>query len=91
MEEIVRWASPVSFMRRTVSDTAQGIELSGQRLAPGAKVLMFYGSANRDTGHFTDPDRFDVLRSPNPHVGFGGPGPRRTSAWVRTWPAVRWP
>ena len=75
VEEIVRWASPVSFMRRTVSDTARDVELSGQRLAPGDKVLMFYSSANRDIGHFTDPERFDVLRSPNPHVGFGGPGP----------------
>ena len=75
VEEIVRWASPVSFMRRTVADDVEPFELSGQRLEPGNKLLMFYGSANRDESHFTDPDRFDVLRSPNVHVGFGGPGP----------------
>jgi cytochrome P450 len=75
VEEIVRWASPVSFMRRTVADDVEPFELSGQRLEPGDKLLMFYGSANRDESHFTDPDRFDVLRSPNVHVGFGGPGP----------------
>jgi cytochrome P450 len=75
VEEIVRWASPVSFMRRTVADTAEDVVLSGQRLEPGDKLLLFYGSANRDAAHFADPDRFDVLRSPNPHVGFGGPGP----------------
>jgi len=75
VEEIVRWASPVSFMRRTVSDDVEPFELSGQRLEPGDKLLMFYGSANRDETHFTDPDRFDILRSPNVHVGFGGPGP----------------
>ena len=38
-------------------------------------MLLFYGSANRDDAVFTDPDRFDVRRDPNPHVGFGGPGP----------------
>ncbi|MGQ0480601.1 MAG: cytochrome P450 [Pseudonocardia sp.] len=75
VEEIVRWASPVSFMRRTVAETATDVELSGQPLRPGDKLLMFYGSANRDEAHFTDPNRFDVRRSPNPHVGFGGPGP----------------
>ena len=75
VEEIVRWASPVSFMRRTVADDVEPFELSGQRLEAGNKLLMFYGSANRDTSHFTDPDRFDILRSPNAHVGFGGPGP----------------
>ena len=76
VEEIVRWGSPVSFMRRTVAEDATDVpELSGQRLQPGDKVLMFYGAANRDPAHFAEPDRFDVLRSPNPHIGFGGPGP----------------
>jgi cytochrome P450 len=60
------------FMRRTLAEPA---ELGGQRLNPGEKVLMFYWAANRDPRHFTDPSRFDVRRSPNPHVGFGGPGP----------------
>jgi methyl-branched lipid omega-hydroxylase len=72
VEEIVRWASPVIFMRRTLSQPA---ELGGQRLDTGDKVLLFYWAANRDPKHFDDPERFDVRRSPNPHVGFGGPGP----------------
>lgn len=72
VEEIVRWASPVIFMRRTVSTPT---EMSGQRLAPGDKVLLFYWSANRDERHFTDPESFDVHRNPNPHLGFGAPGP----------------
>ncbi len=72
VEEIVRFASPVVWMRRTLTRDA---ELSGTQLHEGDKVLLFYGSANRDEDVFTDPDRFDVLRDPNPHVGFGGPGP----------------
>jgi cytochrome P450 len=72
VEEIVRWASPVIFMRRTL---AQPAELGGQRLDTGDKVLLFYWAANRDPKHFDHPERFDVARSPNPHVGFGGPGP----------------
>jgi len=72
VEEIVRWASPVIYMRRTLAEPA---ELSGQRLEANDKVLLFYWAANRDPAYFTNPERFDVLRSPNPHVGFGGPGP----------------
>jgi cytochrome P450 len=72
VEEVVRWASPVIFMRRTLSRDAV---LGGQPMSAGDKVLQFYWAANRDPQHFTDPDRFDVRRSPNPHVGFGGPGP----------------
>jgi cytochrome P450 len=72
VEEIVRWASPVIYMRRTVaSDTVLG----GQAMSEGDKVVLFYWAANRDPAHFADPDVFDVRRSPNPHVGFGGPGP----------------
>jgi len=72
IEEIVRWSSPVMHFRRTVTrDTV----LSGQPLAKGEKVVMWYGSANRDESVFSDPCRFDVLRAPNEHVGFGGPGP----------------
>jgi cholest-4-en-3-one 26-monooxygenase len=71
-EEIVRWVSPVNMFRRTaVHDT----ELSGQRVAAGDKVVVFYSSANRDDGAFASPDQFDVGRDPNPHVGFGGGGP----------------
>lgn len=72
VEEIVRFASPVIWMRRTLT---QDYELSGQQLREGDKVLMFYGSGNRDAEVFTDPDVFDVRRDPNNHVGFGGPGP----------------
>ncbi|MGI9600894.1 MAG: cytochrome P450 [Acidimicrobiales bacterium] len=72
VEEIVRLASPVTYMRRTVTrDTV----LDGQPLAAGDKVLQFYLAANRDEDVFTDPYRFDVGRDPNPHIGFGGPGP----------------
>jgi methyl-branched lipid omega-hydroxylase len=72
VEEVVRWASPVIFMRRTLSADA---ELGGQAMAAGDKVALFYWAANRDPAHFTDPDAFDVRRTPNHHVGFGGPGP----------------
>lgn len=72
VEEIVRWASPVIYMRRTLAVDA---ELGGQPMSAGDKVLLFYWAANRDPAHFTDPDGFDVRRVPNPHVGFGGPGP----------------
>jgi len=72
VEEIIRWASPVIFMRRTLAKDA---ELCGQPLRTGEKVLMFYWAANRDPKHFVKPGKFDVMRSPNPHMGFGGPGP----------------
>ena len=72
VEEIVRWASPVIWMRRTASRDAT---LGGQQFHEGDKVLLFYNSANRDEAAFVSPDRFDVRRDPNPHVGFGGPGP----------------
>ncbi len=72
VDEIVRWASPVIWMRRTV---AEETVLTGEALHPGDKVLLFYNSANRDEEVFADPDRFDVLRQPNPHLGFGAAGP----------------
>jgi cytochrome P450 len=69
VEEIVRWASPVIFMRRTATcDT----EIGGQKVREGDKFLLFYNSGNRDETVFTDPYRFDVRRDPNEHVGFGG-------------------
>ncbi len=72
VEEIVRLASPVTYMRRTVlEDTV----LAGQELTAGDKVCMFYLAANRDPDVFIDPLSFDVLRDPNPQYGFGGPGP----------------
>lgn len=72
VEEIVRYASPVVWMRRTLT---QDYVLSGHEFHEGDKVIMYYGSANRDEAIFADPDTFNVLRDPNPHVGFGGPGP----------------
>jgi cytochrome P450 len=72
VEEIVRWATPVIFMRRTV--TAE-VEVSGHRFTEGDKVLLCYSSANRDEEVFDDPYRFDVDRDPNPHIAFGAPGP----------------
>jgi len=72
VDEIVRCASPVTWMRRTV---AAPVELGGQSLDVGDKVLLFYRSANRDDAVFEDPFRFDVRRTPNPHVGFGAAGP----------------
>jgi cytochrome P450 len=71
VDEVVRLASPVIFMRRTLAADAV---LGGTSLRMGDKVALFYWAANRDPAVFTDPDRFDVRRSPNPHVGFGGPG-----------------
>jgi cytochrome P450 len=72
IEEIVRWASPVIHFRRTAT---RDTELSGQKIQAGEKVVLWYNSANRDEDVFADPYRFDVTRTPNEHVGFGGPGP----------------
>ena len=72
VDEIVRWGSPVIWMRRTVaSDTVLG----ETQLHAGDKVIMFYNSANRDEDVFDDPFAFDVRRNPNPHIGFGAAGP----------------
>ncbi|GAA4200990.1 cytochrome P450 [Microbispora amethystogenes] len=72
VEEIVRLAAPVNYMRRKVT---RDHEMNGTRYRAGEKVLLFYWAANRDERVFADPLRFDILRDPNPHVGFGGPGP----------------
>ncbi|HWE57581.1 MAG TPA: cytochrome P450 [Acidimicrobiales bacterium] len=72
VEEIVRVASPVVFMRRTVT---RDLELAGEKLIEGDRMVLFYGAANRDPRVFDDPETFNVRRDPNPHVGFGGPGP----------------
>ncbi|QKW22611.1 cytochrome P450 [Kitasatospora sp. NA04385] len=72
VEEIVRYATPVDRFHRTV---AVDHRLSGIRLAAGDRVVLCYGSANRDEAVFRDPDAFDITRSPNPHLGFGGGGP----------------
>jgi methyl-branched lipid omega-hydroxylase len=72
VEEIVRYASPVMFMRRTLT---QDYTMNGQDYHEGDKAVLFYYSANRDESVFTDPGRFDITRTPNHHVGFGAPGP----------------
>jgi cytochrome P450 len=70
-EEMIRWSSPVtSFGRTATVDT----ELGGQAIRAGDRIAMFYPSANRDERAFDEPFRFDVRRSPNPHVSFGGGG-----------------
>jgi cholest-4-en-3-one 26-monooxygenase len=72
VEEILRWASPVSyFARRAIRDT----EIRGVSIAAGDRVTLWYASANRDEDVFDDPFRFDIRRTPNPHVAFGGGGP----------------
>jgi cytochrome P450 len=72
VEEIVRYSSPVIFMRRTLT---RDYTMNGQDYHEGDKAVLFYYSANRDEAVFPDPERFDITRSPNPHVGFGAPGP----------------
>jgi cytochrome P450 len=71
VEEIVRWASPVIYMRRTLT---RDFELNGTTMAAGDKATLWYCSANRDEQKFQNPWLFDVTRDPNPHVGFGGGG-----------------
>jgi cytochrome P450 len=71
IEEFVRFASPVMTFRRTAT---REVELGGKKIMPGDKVVMFYPSGNRDADVFADPDKFDLSRDPNPHVGFGGGG-----------------
>jgi methyl-branched lipid omega-hydroxylase len=72
VEEIVRYSSPVVFMRRTLT---RDYSMNGQDYRAGDKAALYYYSANRDEAVFADPDRFDITRSPNPHVGFGAAGP----------------
>jgi cytochrome P450 len=68
VEEILRWANPLHYFRRTATaDTA----VHGVPIQSGDKVLMYYTSANRDEDVFADPHRFDIHRSPNPHLSFG--------------------
>ncbi|MBI3227639.1 MAG: cytochrome P450 [Mycolicibacterium cosmeticum] len=72
IEEFVRWATPVlQFARVATQDT----EIAGQLIRAGDKVGLFYCSANRDESAFTNPQSFDLARSPNPQIGFGGLGP----------------
>jgi len=68
VEEMLRWANPLHYFRRTASEDT---ELSGQSIAAGDKVAMIYTSANRDEDVFADSQAFDIHRSPNPHLSFG--------------------
>jgi cytochrome P450 len=72
VDEIIRWASPVSyFARRAIVD----VEIHGEAIKAGDRVTLWYASANRDEDVFADPYTFDIARSPNPYVSFGGGGP----------------
>ncbi|MEU8308697.1 cytochrome P450 [Actinomadura sp. NPDC048955] len=72
VEEIVRYSTPVTWMRRTLT---RDHELGGHPYRAGDRVILYYNSANRDESVFEDARAFDVMRSPNPHFGFGAPGP----------------
>ena len=72
VEEIVRWATPVMhFRRQALCD----YEIGGVKIVKGDKVIMWHAAANRDPRAFSDPWCFDIERTPNDHVGFGGGGP----------------
>ena len=72
VEEMLRYVTPVmNFRRQATAD----VELAGQRVAAGDKVVFFHVSANRDEAVFEDPQRLDIERQPNPHMAFGGGGP----------------
>ena len=72
VEEMLRYVTPVMHFRRTAT---QDLELRGQQIKEGDKVVFWHASANRDETAFDDPDTFDVRRSPNNHIAFGGGGP----------------
>ncbi len=70
-DEVVRFGTPVQMFQRTATEDT---EIAGQEITRGQRVGLLYGSANYDEDVFDDPRRFDIFRSPNPHVGFGGGG-----------------
>ena len=72
VEEILRWASPVLYFRRNAT---RDFEIGGQQIKEGDKISLWYISANRDEEVFDDPFTFDIERSPNNHIAFGGGGP----------------
>lgn len=71
VEEVIRWVTPVMTFGRTAM---QDVELAGQQIAKGDRVVMFYSSGNRDESVFDRPHEFRILRQPNNHLGFGGGG-----------------
>jgi cytochrome P450 len=72
VDEMLRWGTPVMHFRRTAT---RDTEIGGQPIKENDKVVIWYISANRDESVFTDPYTFDITRSPNEHVAFGGGGP----------------
>ncbi|MFD3581560.1 cytochrome P450 [Streptomyces sp. NPDC058683] len=72
VEEMLRWVSPVMQFQRTAT---RDVEIGGQRIAEGDRVVPYYVAANRDETVFAEPDRFDLRRPENHHVSFGGGGP----------------
>ena len=68
MEEIIRWSSPVNYMKRRL---LEDVEMHGVRMREGEDLVMFYASANRDETVFERPFEFDISRHPNRHIGFG--------------------
>lgn len=67
-EELLRWTSPVIYMRRTAK---HDVELAGRQVREGDKVVMYFGAANRDPAAFDRPETLDLARDPNPHIAFG--------------------
>ena len=88
VEELLRWVSPVVYMRRTAQ---RDTELDGVRIAAGQKVVMYYGSANRDPEAFgPTAGELDLARTPNEHIAFGGGGPHYClGAHIRGWRSMR--
>jgi cytochrome P450 len=72
VEEFLRWASPVYYFRRTAT---RDVEMHGQQIREGDKVVMWFASGNRDEQAFNNPYTFDVTRQPNDHVTFGKGSP----------------
>jgi len=68
VEEMLRWVSPIKNMARKAT---RDVELHGETIAAGQKLLLLYPSANRDERNFDEPERFDVTRTPNDHMAFG--------------------
>jgi cholest-4-en-3-one 26-monooxygenase len=71
VDEVIRWATPVTVFQRTALND---VEIGGQQIKKGDRVGLYYASGNHDEDVFENPDKFDILRDPNPHLAFGGHG-----------------
>jgi cytochrome P450 family 142 subfamily A polypeptide 1 len=71
VEEMLRWVTPIQNMNRTAT---RDVEVGGQSIREGDRMLLLYPSGNRDERAFTEPHRFDIRRRPNEHLAFGGFG-----------------